>query len=334
VPDPKVTVIVPAHNARRTIVDCLAGLSRQTAPGGTFEVIVADDGSTDDTADIAERTGAKTLRLPKRGPAAARNAGARVANGDILLFTDADCVPSPIWVEAMLQGFAESEVVGVKGAYRSRQPELVARFVQLEYEDKYDRMRHERYIDFIDTYSAGYRRQVFLENGGFDLSFPSASVEDQEFSFRLASKGHRMVFQPAAIVYHQHVNSVCFYFRKKLKIGYWKVLVHRLHPDKVLQDSHTPQVLKLQTLLAPLVILGCLGGFVRAELRLLTRVSAGFFLVSTVPFVIKAVPKDRAVAIAAPYLLFVRAVGLSFGLLAGLLKGLTKLAASAISLRA
>ena len=58
--------------------------------------------------------------------------------------------------------------------------------------------RRRTQIDFIDTYSAGYRREIFLENGGFDPIFTTASVEDQEFSFRLAQKGYRLVFVPGA----------------------------------------------------------------------------------------------------------------------------------------
>ena len=77
----------------------------------------------------------------------------------------------------------------------------VPRFTQLEYEDRYDRMAGVESIDFVDTYSAAYRRDIFLANGGFDRTFPTASVEDQEFSFRLTEKGYRLVFVPSAKVY-------------------------------------------------------------------------------------------------------------------------------------
>jgi GT2 family glycosyltransferase len=75
-------------------------------------------------------------------------------------------------------------------------------------------------------------------------------VEDQEFSFRLASQGCRMVFNPQAWVFHRHVASFSGYVRKKFKIGYWKILVLKRHPQKMLRDSHTPQTLKLEIPLA------------------------------------------------------------------------------------
>ena len=123
--------------------------------------------------------------------------------------------------------FVDPTVAGAKGEYQTCQRELVARFVQQEYQDRYDRMARQSQIDFVDTYSAAYRRNIFLAAGGFDTTFPTASVEDQEFSFRLEEQGHRLVFVPGAIVYHQHDRSVGEYVRRKYRIGFWKALVTR-----------------------------------------------------------------------------------------------------------
>ena len=92
------------------------------------------------------------LSQANAGPAAARNYGARLARGAILLFTDADCAPAPDWAERMLAPFADPTVAGAKGEYRTHQRELVARFVQQEYQDRYDRMTGQPQIDFVDTY--------------------------------------------------------------------------------------------------------------------------------------------------------------------------------------
>ena len=138
------------------------------------------------------------------GPAAARNAGAFEARGVLLVFTDADCAPEPGWISALVAPFDVPDlrgavIAGAKGAYLTEQTGIVPRFTQLEYEDRYDRMIGAESIDFIDTYSAAYRREIFLANHGFDTIFPTASVEDQEFSFRLAEKGYRLVFVPEAL---------------------------------------------------------------------------------------------------------------------------------------
>jgi len=286
-----------------------------------YEIIVVDDGSIDNTAEAARKSGAdKVLRLPHQGPAAARNAGVEAAVGDIVLFTDADCEPAPDWVEKMTSPFDDPEVVGAKGVYRTRQRGLVARFVQLEYEDRYDRMARQEQIDFIDTYSAAYRRDVFLKNGGFDPIFITASVEDQEFSFRLARKGYKLVFVPDAIVYYHHEANLIEYFRRKFGIGYWKALLLRWHPEKAVRDSHTPQVLKFQILLLGLTGLGIFLGLFRPEGWLIASGSAFLFFLSTVPFILKAARKDPPVALIAPAMLVIRAFALGVGLLAGFLR--------------
>ncbi|MCB0117314.1 MAG: glycosyltransferase, partial [Caldilineaceae bacterium] len=212
------SVIVPVYNGAGTIERCLNALASQRLPADQFEVIVVSDGSTDDTDGVVQRwldrsqlTHWRLVRQDNAGPGAARNHGADAAIAPLLLFTDADCAPHPDWVAAMLDVFADPTVAGAKGVYSTTQSALAPRFVQAEYEDRYDRMRGQERIDFIDTYSAAYRRQIFCENGGFDTIFTTASVEDQELSFRIAAKGYRLVFAPDAKVEHIHDENLAEY---------------------------------------------------------------------------------------------------------------------------
>jgi len=322
-----ISVIIPAYNAGQTIDRCLDALALQTVSQDSYEIVVVDDDSSDDTrVRVQAHGGVQLLTQHHAGPAAARNLGVERAVGEIVLFTDADCAPAQDWIERMiapLRSAAEdldtTSIVGVKGVYRTAQRELVARFVQLEYEDKYDHMARQGSIDFIDTYSAGYRRDVFLANGGFDSSFPVASVEDQEFSFRLAERGYSMVFVPEAVVTHcGHPRTLCAYWRRKFKIGYWKVQVHARHPGKLVRDSHTPQSLRAQILLVGLLGICVLGGLFWPPLRWGIGISGAAFLLTALPFVRKAWRQDRPVAAVAPFLLFVRSLALGTGFAAGL----------------
>ncbi len=314
----RVSVVVPVHNGAHHIGACLKALAHQTVPKDTYEVVVVDDGSTDDTTGVLRCYPVQLLSQRRQGAAAARNQGLVSARGDLVLFTDADCEPAPDWIERMCAPFDDSQVTGVKGVYRTRQKKLVARFVQAEYEDKYRRLAQEQTIDFVDTYSAGYRREIVHQAGGFDTSFPVASVEDQELSFRLAKAGHKLVFQPAAMVYHHHADTVADYARKKFRIGYWKVLVHTRHPDKLLRDSHTPQILKFQILLIPLLVIGAALSLLWPSLWWLPVSAAVLLLVSMIPFCLRAWRSDRAVALVAPGLLLVRAISLGTGFAAGI----------------
>jgi cellulose synthase/poly-beta-1,6-N-acetylglucosamine synthase-like glycosyltransferase len=315
----EISVVVPARNAAGTMGSCLEGLLEQSVPRDLYQVIVVDDGSTDDTGRVVQGSGVELIAQPHEGPAAARNRGVGASRGAIVLFTDADCVPGENWIQEMVQPFEDPEIVGVKGVYRTRQRGIVPRFVQCEYEERYELMARQRWIDFIDTYSAGYRREVFLAEGGFDTRYPNASVEDQELSFRLAERGYKMVFNPGAAVYHQHPETLMAYFRRKFNIGYWKVRVLRRHPGKAVSDSHTPQSLKVQMgfafIMVPLLALLCLRPF----FWYLSLLAGVLFLLSVVPFSVKALRKDLAVGLVAPFLLFVRAMALGLGMVKGAL---------------
>ncbi|MGC8839137.1 MAG: glycosyltransferase [Anaerolineae bacterium] len=315
---PLATVVVPAHNAAATLPDCLRALLHQTLPREAYEVLVVDDGSTDNTAEVARALGARVLRQPHRGAAAARNLGARHARGGLLCFTDADCRPAPDWLAELLAPFqADPGVAGVRGVYRSDQQEPVARLVQLEYEDRYRRTETFPQIDFVDTYSAAYRTDLFLARGGFDETFPGASVEDQEFSFRLAERGHRLVFRPTAAVYHWHSSTWRAYARKKFRIGYWKVQVLWRHPRRMAGDTHTPPVVQAQVALAGLVVVGlALAPFWPWSLALAGGAALAL-VASAVPFLRFVRVRDPSLAPLVLPFVAVRALALGWGLVCG-----------------
>ena len=311
-----ISVIVPAYNAENTLPACLEALRAQTRPPD--EVIVVDDGSTDRTSEVAERYPVKLLRQPNQGPASARNLGAQHARGDLLLFTDSDCEPWPDWVEHLSRLFADPDVVGAKGVYRTRQRSLVARFVQQEYESKYIRMAGQRQIDFIDTYSAAYRRDVFEANHGFDPAF--LKLEDQELSFRLARKGYRMVFEPGAIVYHLHNPTTSRYVARKFGIGYWKAAVLRWLPEKTFGDSHTLPSQQWQIVLLGLAVLSAVGALLFTPAAWAIAVMClGLFFVTAGSFLVQLWKRDRPVLLAAPFLLLCRSAALGAGLAVGLI---------------
>jgi|HubBroStandDraft_6_1064221.scaffolds.fasta_scaffold348481_1 glycosyltransferase involved in cell wall biosynthesis len=323
-----VSIIIPTFNGASRIGKCLDALSNQRE-GRDVEILVVNDGSTDSTTDVVARySGVRCITQSNAGPAAARNRGAFEALGTIILFTDDDCVPMSDWLTAMTEPFKDPDMVGVKGIYRTRQKSLMARFVQIEYEDKYRLMVDLPQIDFIDTYSAGFRRDRFLEMNGYDTSFPLACAEDVELSYRMSARGWTMKFIPTAIVYHSHPDTLWAYLKKKYKFAFWRVLAVRKNPSKVVKDSHTPQLMKLQLLFAPALLLALTYDVLQRP-RIPTSVAVAVaFLASTVPFALRAITNDPIVGLLSPVLLASRACAQVLGVAAGLICALRKPAAA------
>ncbi|MBI5740229.1 MAG: glycosyltransferase [Nitrospirae bacterium] len=315
------SVIVPAYNAQKTINACLHSLVNQSIPGDMYEVIVVDDGSTDETPDIIGRSPVKCIRQTNRGPAAARNRGAQEAQGEIILFTDADCVPQKDWLEEMVKPLKNTGVAAVKGAYRTGQRSLTARFAQVEFEERFEMLKRAVSIDMVDTYSAAFRKSVFLSLGGFDPSFPVANNEDTDLSYRLSLEGHKMVFNPDAIVYHlNHPDSIKRYARLKFWRGYWRMVVYKRYPDKMLKDSYTPQTLKLQILFLFLLFISLpLAPVLPRAAYSLMSAAFGLFILTSVPFTLLALRKDFIVGVLSLFFLSLRALSLGMGSIWGIL---------------
>jgi GT2 family glycosyltransferase len=321
----RVSVVIPAYNAGATLPETLAALCRQTLPAETVEVIVVDDGSTDDTSGKAACHPVTLLRQPNQGPAVARNGGAAVAHGDILVFTDADCEPAPDFLAAILVPFADTTITGVQGVYRTRQRGLVPRFAQVEFEGRYEFARRFPALDLVATYAAAFRRETFLREGGFDASFPVANNEDTEFSYRLCRGGHKLVFAPKAVVFHRHPESLNKYLRTKFWRAYWRLAACREHPGKVFRDGYTPGVVRLQTVLGGLFCLGLLLAPFAAAGAALAGLAGLSLLAASLPFAVFAFRRDRLVALVVPGLVFARslvfALGAGFAFLDGVLPG-------------
>jgi cellulose synthase/poly-beta-1,6-N-acetylglucosamine synthase-like glycosyltransferase len=310
------SVIVPVFNGAGTLDACVSALGRQSVSAASYEVIVVNDGSTDHSAEVARRHGVAVLDQDRAGAAAARNRGAQVAQGGLLLFTDADCEPMPDWIEEMVAPFADPEVAGVKGRYRTRQCSLVARFAQAEYEEKYDRLARTDGIDFVDTHAAAYRRAIFLQHGGFDPEFKLD--EDQEFSFRLAEAGCKLVFAPAAVVYHKHPDTVRSYAFRKMQLARWKVRVHLRHPGKAIRDSYTPWTQKVQLVLLPLTAGAAFGATLGPISWSWVSILAVIGLLSSLPLLVKASRQGWQVAALTPALVLIRALSQCLGLAWGM----------------
>lgn len=191
-PQAIVSVVIPVRNGAAELRLCLQHLRASAFPD--FEVLVVDDASTDDTAAVAAQFGARVLQLPAcRGPAAARNAGAKLARGAYLLFIDADVCVHPDTLGRVAEHFNQRpDTDAVFGSYDTHPP--APNFCS-QYKNLFHHYVHQRGHEQASTFWSGcgaVRRAVFFEVGGFDSAFARPCIEDIELGVRLRQHGRRI----------------------------------------------------------------------------------------------------------------------------------------------
>ena len=192
-----ISVVIPAHNAETTLSRCLAALGR--SKHADFEIVVVDDGSADGTARIAEKHGARLIRhVEPRGPAAARNAGAVVTAGSVIVFVDADVTVHPTTLERFATRFeTDPDLAAVFGSYD--EAPVTQPFFSL-YRNLLHHFVHQQADEEARTFWAGcgaIRRRVFAEAGGFNERYSAPSIEDIELSHRTHKAGNRILLDGA-----------------------------------------------------------------------------------------------------------------------------------------
>ena len=222
-----VSIVVPVLNAARTLPECLAALDRLDPQ--PLEIILVDNGSTDGSLQLLrqfsrERTVGSTYMIEERqrGPSAARNAGVRIAKGEVIAFTDADCAPKPDWLHHLTKPFADSAVGATAGgivpAPTTSTVELVSALYTLRSPDRpVYRKQWSPWEGGYPTANLAVRRALLEKLGGFDESMMTA--EDQDLCARLYAQGLILAFTPDASVSHYHRSTVGGLVRQAFGFG-------------------------------------------------------------------------------------------------------------------
>jgi glycosyltransferase involved in cell wall biosynthesis len=317
------SIIIPTYNAEKIIKQVInALLSQQTKK--TFEIIIVDDGSSDGTAHEVKQIKSKKLvylHQKNSGPAKARNAGAKKAKGKMILFIDSDCIAEKTWLTEMLKPFNDKKVSAVQGAYKTKQTELTAQFGQIEIENRYKKMKKAQEIDWVGSYSAAYDKKVYDSLGGFDESFPIASGEDPELSYKVHERGEKIVFNPKAIVYHTHPSHLGKYLKIKFFRAFYRPKMYSKHKAKMLKDSYTPQSLKLQILCFYAIVLSLIISIILVNFVFVAGLFVILHILLGTKFFAFAWKKNKSIALASIPILFLRSVVFGTGLIWGKLRG-------------
>ena len=268
----KISIIIPAYNSSLTLKECLEAIFNSNFKN--FEVIVISDNSTDNSVGIAKQYQCKIIELSEnKGPAFARNEGAKISEGDILLFVDSDVIIKKDALNYLSEKFLQNEIDAIQGIY-SHEPtykSIVTQY-QMSYNCYYIWPENKKYASTLSTCCFAIRKKIFLNLKGFNVNFKRPSAEDEEFGYFLIAKGYKILILRELKVEHR-INYNLKHFIKKKFYAYIDImkeyLRNKTYFEKIKQTNYSK-------VLAGIVILG---------LIILTAIGTIIFLNKTILYI-------------------------------------------------
>jgi glycosyltransferase involved in cell wall biosynthesis len=228
---PKVSIVVCAYNAGSTLHECLDALDELDYPD--YEVILVDDGSTDATPQIAAAFPQfRCIRQSNHGLSHARNVGWRASTGEIVAYTDADCVVDRDWMRCLMEAMLDQDVSAIGG------PNITpitdgwsAHCVAASPGNPSHVMFDDRHAEHIPGCNMAFRRDVLESLGGFDHQYRAAG-DDVDLCWRLLDQGDTIGYAPGAFVWHHRRQNVRAYLKQQIGYGRAEALLHFMHPHR------------------------------------------------------------------------------------------------------
>ncbi len=250
---PDVSIIIPVMNRADELRRCLTSLTQLAYPREKLQIIVVDDGSSDDSPLVARQFGA--LLVPSggvgRGPAAARNVGASFAKGDIIAFIDSDCSASENWLRELLPAFDDPTMAAVGGQVDGMcnesavdRYESVMSSLSLGSRERSGSRGNDTF--YLPSCNLLVRANAFRQAGGFDDSMHVG--EDVDLTWRLRDKGWTICYMPRGNVLHEHRSSIRSFMSRRFDYGTSEGMLQRLHPQRRKQMVIPPLLALLLTL--------------------------------------------------------------------------------------
>ena len=268
----KISIIIPVYNSSLTLKECLEAIFNSNFKN--FEVIVISDNSTDNSVGIAKQYQCKIIELSEnKGPAFARNEGAKISEGDILLFVDSDVIIKKDALNYLSEKFLQNEIDAIQGIY-SHEPtykSIITQY-QMSYNCYYIWPENKKYASTLSTCCLAIRKKIFFNLKGFNVNFKRPSAEDEEFGYFLIDKGYKILILRELNVEHR-VNYNLKHFIKKKFYTYIDVMKEYLRNKTYVKKIKQTNYAKV---LAGIVILG---------LIMLTAIGTIIFINKTILYI-------------------------------------------------
>ena len=228
---PMVSVVICAYNAERTMLPCLESLRRLKYPN--YEVVIVDDGSRDRTADIAKGFPEfRLIRQPNKGLSVARNVGLHAARGEIIAYTDSDCVVDPDWLTLMVHTMVDGDFDGCGGPnYAPHEEGRVEACVAAAPGAPCHVLVADNRAEHLAGCNMVFTKAALVAVGGFDAQFTSAG-DDVDICWRMLDTGFTLGYCPAAFVWHFRRNTVKAYYGQQRGYGRAEAALYLKYPSR------------------------------------------------------------------------------------------------------
>ncbi|MBM3501702.1 MAG: glycosyltransferase, partial [Armatimonadetes bacterium] len=227
---PSVSVVVCSYNGGATLEQCLTSLREVDYPN--YEAILVDDGSTDNTRAIAARfPEVRAIHQPNRGLSVARNVGLQASTGDIVAYTDSDCLADPDWLTLLVHRLQSSRAAAVGGPNLSPEDGQVAACVDASPGQPTHVLEDDLVAEHIPGCNMAFRREALESIEGFDPVYTQAG-DDVDVCWRLQEGGGWIAFAPSAFVWHHRRQTARAYLRQQFGYGRAEALLRLKHPGR------------------------------------------------------------------------------------------------------
>jgi len=232
-PPPSVTVIVPVRNGEKTIEPLLESLQKLDYKNDKVEVIIVDGNSSDTTQDIVKKYPVKLVVEKRKGLNVARNTGIKKGNGEIVAFTDSDCIVPSNWIAKIVENFKNPQVSCVGGSAKALNNDFVSQYADNSIVRLMPFFTKREELDKVKPFfrhpagcNMAYRRKVAQEVGYFDENI-QYGFDEVEFADRVCKAGYKMVLDPNVLVWHKHRSTLVEFLKQNFQYGRGSGLVLR-----------------------------------------------------------------------------------------------------------
>ena len=228
---PMVSVVICAYNAERTMQACMESLRKLDYPN--YEVVIVDDGSRDRTAEIAAAFPEfRLIRQPNKGLSVARNVGLHAARGDIIAYTDSDCVVDPHWLTLMMRAMNEGALDGCGGPnYAPHEEGKVQACVAASPGAPCHVLVGEDRAEHLAGCNMIFTKAALLQVGGFEPQFTAAG-DDVDICWRMLDASLKLGFCPSAFVWHFRRNTIKAYYGQQRGYGRAEAMLYARYPER------------------------------------------------------------------------------------------------------